>query len=217
MPHVAIIGGGPAGLSAALVTAKNGLETTVFDTGETAMYYARLSNYLGIDTIDGEQFVERARRRVREYGVDFRVQEVIGVERHGSEFTVMTDEIDYAADYVVLATGGARGLASDLLCERTRDGTIAVDRDGATSTRGVYAVGEISRGPRVLAVISAGDGAAAALAILARETKDRAFHDFDTLEDFAATYDSDTSDRYDRSDDRSTRRRFEAIDDAESA
>lgn len=35
MVDVAIAGGGPAGLSAALFTAKNGLDTVVFDTDET--------------------------------------------------------------------------------------------------------------------------------------------------------------------------------------
>lgn len=201
MPHVAIIGGGPAGLSTALVTAKNGLETTVFDTGETAMYYARLSNYLGVDTMDDEQFVERARRRVCQYGVDYRAEEVIGLERRGSEFTVITDEVDYAADYVVLATGRAGELASDLPCDRERDGTVAVDRDGATSVRGVYAVGEVTRGPRVLAVVSAGDGAAAALAILARETGDRTFHDFDVLDDPGVLGDPDVLTRAETVDD----------------
>ena len=40
MAHVMIVGGGPAGLSAALFTAKNGLETTVFDTDDTWMHKA---------------------------------------------------------------------------------------------------------------------------------------------------------------------------------
>jgi thioredoxin reductase (NADPH) len=42
MPHVAVIGGGPAGLSTALFTAKNGLEMTVFDTDESWLHKAHL-------------------------------------------------------------------------------------------------------------------------------------------------------------------------------
>ncbi len=56
MSDVAVIGGGPAGLSAALFTAKNGLDTVVFDTDDTAMHAAHLFNYLGIKSIDGGEF-----------------------------------------------------------------------------------------------------------------------------------------------------------------
>jgi flavin-dependent dehydrogenase len=43
MSVVTIVGGGPAGLSAALFTAKNGLDTTVFDTDGTWMHKAHNS------------------------------------------------------------------------------------------------------------------------------------------------------------------------------
>jgi len=60
-----VIGGGPAGLSAALFTAKNGLDTVVFDTDGTWMHKAHLFNYLGIDSVDGSAFVHDAREQVR--------------------------------------------------------------------------------------------------------------------------------------------------------
>ncbi|WP_224335709.1 NAD(P)/FAD-dependent oxidoreductase [Haloprofundus halobius] len=181
MTHVAVVGGGPAGLSAALFAAKNGLEVTVFDTDATPMHRARLFNYLGVgesDGVDGTAFVERARRQVDRYGVDWRHETVTGLLKDGSEFVVTTDAGECAADYVVLASGRARELAAELGCDRTADGTVVADRDGRTSVAGVYAAGWVARGEKVQAIISAGDGAAAALDILS-EVRGAPFHDFD--------------------------------------
>ncbi len=52
---------------------------------------------------------------------------------------------------------------------RGGDGGFDVDRDGRSSLDGVYVVGRSVRPTRSQAIISAGDGAAAALDILARE------------------------------------------------
>ena len=70
MTHTIVVGGGPAGLSAALFTAKNGIETTVYDTGETWMHKAHLFNYLGVGSIDGEAFMQTAHQQVRDFGVE---------------------------------------------------------------------------------------------------------------------------------------------------
>ena len=51
MTKAIVIGDGPAGLSAALFLAKNGVETTVFGQDNTAMHYAELHNYLGIPVL----------------------------------------------------------------------------------------------------------------------------------------------------------------------
>ncbi len=183
MAHVVIVGGGPAGLSAGLFTAKNGLETTVFDTDETWMHKAHLFNYLGIESEDGSQFMEDAREQVDEYGVDRRQDEqVTGVEGDGDGFRVTTDEDEYDAEYVVFATGTNRDLAEDLGCETTDEGPIDVDVDMETSVDDAYAVGATARAEKWQAIISAGDGGAAALDILSKEKGER-FHDFDVPAD----------------------------------
>ena len=183
MTTVTIVGGGPAGLSAALFTAKNGLETTVFDTDGTWMHKAHLFNYPGIGSVDGSAFVETLRDQVDSFGVD-RQQgvEVTGVSESGDGFTVETEEGSHEADYVVLATGANRDLAEDLGCAFGDDETVDVDVSMETSVDGAYATGAMVRAEEWQAVISAGDGAAAALNILSAERGEH-YHDFDVPDD----------------------------------
>ena len=183
MTDVIVVGGGPAGLSAALFTAKNGLDTTVFDTDDTWLHFAHLFNYLGVESVDGEAFLETARGQVDGFGADRRQGEAVtGVEAGDAGFTVTTDDGEYAADYVVLATGDDTELAEGLGCAFTDAGTVDVDVTMETSVPDAYATGAMVREEEYQAVISAGDGAAAALNVLTKE-KGEHFHDFDTPED----------------------------------
>ena len=182
MATVGIVGGGPAGLSAALFTAKNDLETHVFDTDGTWMHKAHLFNYLGIESTDGSEFMESARDQVAAFGVERHPAEVTAVEPGDDGFTLVTDDGDHAVDYVVLATGADRSLAEDLGVAFTDEDVVDVDVTMETSHEGVYATGAMVRAEEWQAVISAGDGAAAALNILSTETGEP-FHDFDTPAD----------------------------------
>ncbi|QLK26510.1 FAD-dependent oxidoreductase [Natrinema zhouii] len=183
MPDVAIVGGGAAGLSAALFTAKNGLETVVFDTDETWMHKAHLFNYPGIRSISGSEFMELTRGQVRDRGADVRVgEEVTDVDPGDDGFRVETEDGEYEADYAVLATGADRSMAEDLEVDFADDGTVDVDLDTETSIEDLYATGAMVRDEEWQAVIAAGDGASAALDILSKE-KGEHFHDFDVPDD----------------------------------
>ncbi|MBV0902817.1 NAD(P)/FAD-dependent oxidoreductase [Haloarcula salina] len=191
MTDVLVVGGGPAGLSAALFAQKNGLETTVFDTDGTWMHKAHLFNYLGIGSQDGTAFLETAREQVDSFGVDRKQgTEVTDVQETDDGFEVSTDDGTHEADYVVLATGANRDLAESLGCETADDDTVDVDVTMETSVTDAYATGAMVRAEEWQAVISAGDGAAAALNILTKE-KGEHFHDFDTPDDAAALFGQD--------------------------
>jgi len=182
MADVLIVGGGPAGLSAALFTAKNGLDTAVFDTDGTWMHKAHLFNYPGIGSVDGSNFMTTLRDQVDDFGVERHQAEVTAVDATDDGFTVTTDDGDHTADYVVLATGANRDLAEGLGCALTDDGVVEVDVTMETSVENAYATGAMVRAEEWQAVISAGDGAAAGLNILTKE-KGEHFHDFDTPAD----------------------------------
>ncbi|WP_138005037.1 NAD(P)/FAD-dependent oxidoreductase [Halalkalirubrum salinum] len=179
---VAVVGGGPAGLSAALFAQKNGLDTVVFDTDSTWMHKAHLFNYLGIGSVDGSAFLETARAQVDSFGVDRRQgSEVTTVSEAEDGFVIETDDESVEAAYVVLATGANRDLAESLGCAFDGD-LVDVDVTMETSVENAYATGAMVRAEEWQAVISAGDGAAAALNILSNE-KGEHYHDFDVPAD----------------------------------
>ncbi|WP_299334124.1 NAD(P)/FAD-dependent oxidoreductase [Haloplanus sp.] len=183
MTSVLVVGGGPAGLSAALFAAKNGLDVTVFGTDETWMHKAHLFNYPGIGSIGGTEFMGVTRQQADDFGADRRQGEAVAdVEDGGDGFAVTTDDGEYEASYLVLATGADRSLAEDLGCAMTDDGVVDVGVDMETSVADAYATGAMVRFEEWQAVIAAGDGAAAALNILSKEKGDH-FHDFDVPAD----------------------------------
>ena len=184
---VVIVGGGPAGLTAALFTQKNGLEATVLDTDGTWMNKAHLFNYPGIGSIDGSAYMETLRQQVDSFGVE-RLQgtEATDVEQTDEGFRVVTDENDVEGRYLVLATGANRDLAESLGCTFDDD-VVDVDVTMETSVEDAYATGAMVRVEEWQAVISAGDGAAAALNILSEE-KGEHYHDFDVPSDADAVF-----------------------------
>ena len=183
---VLIVGGGPAGLSAGLFTQKNGLDAVLFDTDETWMHKAHLFNYLGIGSVDGSAFIETARTQVDSFGVERLHEEVDDVAEEDGEFVVETEDGAYTAPYLVLATGADRSLAESLGCAFDGD-IVDVDVTMETSVEDAYATGAMVRAEEWQAIISAGDGAAAALNILSKE-KGEHFHDFDVPADATETF-----------------------------
>ncbi len=183
MARVIVVGDGPAGLSAALFIARSDHDVVVYGQDETAMHYALLHNYLGIDEVEGTDFQERARAQVASYGAPIRDAQVERIDRDGERFalTVAGGDVDHG-DYIVLAGGKAAQRLAEHLGARREDGRVQVDTQYATDVDRLYAVGRVARPDRSQAIISAGAGATAALDILAREAG-RAVTDWDTVDD----------------------------------
>jgi thioredoxin reductase (NADPH) len=108
---VVIVGGGPAGLGAAVYAASEGLKTVVVEraaAGGQAGQSSRIENYLGFpDGVAGDQLTERARRQALRFGAELlTAREVVGLEPKGPAREVIFDDgSSVLAHSVVLATG----------------------------------------------------------------------------------------------------------------
>lgn len=181
MADVLIVGDGPGGLSAALFLAKNDMSVTVFGGDKTPMHEAMLYNYLGIEAMTGSDFQAMARQQVARHGAEVVDGEVAEVGQGGGGFTVTVDGQSYTGKYLILACGPNPTLAEGVGLSLNDRKMIDADRDGKTEVDGCYAIGWSVRPDKIQAIISAGDGAAAALDILSLEAG-KAFHDFDVVE-----------------------------------
>lgn len=108
-----VIGGGPAGLGAALYGASEGLRTTLIErtaTGGQAGQSSRIENYLGFpDGVSGAQLAERARRQALKFGAEVvTTQDVVALETNGAARTVrFADGRSISAQTIILSTGVA--------------------------------------------------------------------------------------------------------------
>ena len=169
MVDTLIIGEGPGGLSAALFLARGEQEVVVYGEGKTAMRWAQLNNYLGIASTHGLDFQNFSRQQVQSAGASIQDVRITALERSDDGFVATTKDGDrVTATHVILSEGRAPKLGKALGLDVDEDGVISVDRNGLSSIPGVYVVGRSTRPGRSQAIISAGDGAAAALDILSR-------------------------------------------------
>ncbi len=106
-----VVGGGPAGLGAAVYGASEGLRTVLLErtaTGGQAGQSSRIENYLGFpDGVSGAQLTTRARLQAAKFGAEvLTTREVTGLEINGSARTVrFSDGTSLDAHSVILTTG----------------------------------------------------------------------------------------------------------------
>ncbi|WP_433323730.1 FAD-dependent oxidoreductase [Spirillospora sp. CA-294931] len=106
-----VVGGGPAGLGAAVYGASEGLRTVLVErhaSGGQAGQSSRIENYLGFpDGVSGAQLADRARRQAEKFGAELiTTAEVTGLDARGQARVVQcSDGTEIAAHAVILATG----------------------------------------------------------------------------------------------------------------
>ncbi|MCF7793997.1 MAG: thioredoxin-disulfide reductase [Candidatus Cloacimonetes bacterium] len=106
---VAIIGGGPAGLSAAIYSARGGLKTVVFEKaliGGQIVVTADVENYPGFENnVTGFEIADKMQKQAEKFEAEFKTEEVKAIGTEGLCKVVETTKGLYRVKSVILATG----------------------------------------------------------------------------------------------------------------
>ncbi len=105
-----IIGGGPAGITAAVYIARAGFSCAVIDDGRSSLLKTdKIENYYGFDTVSGKELFEKGIAQAERLGVKVQKVQVLSVD-YEDMFAVLTSEEKLYAKTVVIATGsGIKG------------------------------------------------------------------------------------------------------------
>lgn len=106
---VVILGGGPAGFSAGIYTARGNVSTAILDVsmlGGQPSNYLELENYPGFMKIGGFELMEKFEEHADMFGVQkFPMQEIEDIDLVSSPKIIRTKEAEFRAKSVIIATG----------------------------------------------------------------------------------------------------------------
>jgi thioredoxin reductase (NADPH) len=188
MYDVAIVGGGPAGASAATFTARAGLQTVLIDADAGMTRRAMLNNHLGFpEGVTGPDLVDNGKLMAARAGAKVVAGKVVELQKtDDTGFAVRTEDGEsFEAKQIILTVGANPELARQAGIT-TKPGTeprikeiVDVDVEGRTSLPGVWAAGTAA-GVSVHTIITAGDGARVAINLISG-TKGERHVDHDML------------------------------------
>lgn len=108
--EIAIIGGGPAGLTAALYAGRSMVKTIVLERGAVGGQLwntADIDDYPGLSMQTGPEVAQKFEEHAKKFGAEFEFGTVNNISKDGDEFVIKTDEGDeYRATAVVVTVGG---------------------------------------------------------------------------------------------------------------
>ncbi|RED65100.1 FAD-dependent oxidoreductase [Cohnella lupini] len=171
MYDIAIIGGGPAGASAAIFTAKAGKKTLVIDSDQSVTKRAWVENHYGADGIAGPDLVAVGKGQATKFGAEFVTGKATKLMAAEGFITIETDGETYEAKHVILATGlfvevaEASGIRTVPGTEPRIKTIVECNPEGKTSIDNVWVAGTAA-GVSMHTIITAGDGAKVAINVI---------------------------------------------------
>jgi len=179
MYDIVIIGGGPAGGSAAIFASKAGKKTLVIDNNKSVTKRAWLDNHYGTNGISGPDLVEAGKQQALKFGSEWIEETVTDVKSTNESLSIVTESgRTYEAKHVILATGMVVDLAEKIGVnvipgtEPRIKSIIEVDHQGKTNKKGIWAAGTVA-GVSMHTIITAGDGAKVAINIISELNGER--------------------------------------------
>jgi thioredoxin reductase (NADPH) len=106
--EVIIIGGGPAGLSAGIYTARSRRSTLLIEKsaiGGQVINTWQVENYPGLESVSGIDLTQAMYRQAKKFGIEELYAEVTGVEINAAAKVVRTSQGDFAAGAIIVAGG----------------------------------------------------------------------------------------------------------------
>ena len=107
--ELAVVGGGPAGLAAALLAARHGRSTIVLDplgAGGALLNQERIEGFPGFpEAVPGYELGPRLQEQAMEAGAALELGEVTRIESRNGDWALLTDSRELVAGAVVVATG----------------------------------------------------------------------------------------------------------------
>lgn len=104
-----ILGGGPAGMAAALYAARGNIKTAIIDEtilGGQPVNYLEIENYPGFSSIEGWELSEKFEKHIEKFDIEkFTNQEIEEIDLTGDIKTIKTKDTTYKGKTVILATG----------------------------------------------------------------------------------------------------------------
>ncbi len=110
MEDIVIIGGGPAGLTAAIYVQRAGKHAVVLEgnaPGGQIINASKVENYPSIKSISGVDFAQNLYEQAADLGAEIRFVKAVGIELENNKKIVKTNKGDIEAKVVILATGAS--------------------------------------------------------------------------------------------------------------